>query len=120
LAIEVGSWKSRLGPFYCDRSKSVKNPTAKAQKRFLNEPFLCLAAAQKCAAKLTPADSHFLSGSGIYLSQEGFVNFDSASQSIIDSHFEHRSQGEKGEKQNRLGKGAASPNSQNPTERGIT
>jgi tRNA-uridine 2-sulfurtransferase len=48
---------------YCDRSKSVKNPTAESQERFLNEPFLCEAAAQ--AAKLTPADSHFLGGSSI-------------------------------------------------------
>jgi hypothetical protein len=48
---------------YCDNSKSVKNPTAESQKRFLNEPFLCEAAAQ--AAKLTPADSHFLGGSSI-------------------------------------------------------
>ena len=55
----------------------------------------------------------------IYREQEGFVNLDSASQSIIDSHFEQHAQEEKGEKQNRLGKGAASPNSQNLTERGI-
>jgi hypothetical protein len=55
----------------------------------------------------------------IYLAQEGLVNFDSASQSIIDSHFEHPSQVEKGEKQNRLGKDAANQNSQNLTERGI-
>jgi hypothetical protein len=69
---------------YCDRSKSVKNATAESQKRFLNEPFLRVAAAQifvsgtrdvfidtarsedqKYAAKLTPADSHFLGGSSI-------------------------------------------------------
>src|SRR5271163_3334456 len=31
---------------YCDRPKSVKNATAESQKRFLNEPFLRVAAAQ--------------------------------------------------------------------------
>jgi hypothetical protein len=58
----------------------------------------------------------------IYPAQEGFVNLDSARQSQIEALRPERgahSPGGKGDEEDRFGKVAASPNSQNLTERGI-
>jgi DNA polymerase III subunit gamma/tau len=58
-----------LPEIYCDRSKSVKNPKEAAQIFDSGTRDVLIDTArseeQKYAAKLTPADSHFLSGSSI-------------------------------------------------------
>jgi undecaprenyl-diphosphatase len=63
--------KSQTQDVYCDRSKSVKN-AKEAARDFVSGTRDVLrdtarSEDQKCAAKLTPADSHFLGGSGITL-----------------------------------------------------
>jgi biotin synthase len=61
--------RSAFAAVYCDRSKSVKNPKEAAQifvsgtRGVLRDT--TRSEDQKCAAKLTPADSHFLGGSSI-------------------------------------------------------
>jgi len=58
----------------------------------------------------------------LYRAQEGFVNLDSARRSKIEAKRSDRrspAPNGQGEKEDRFGKGAASPNSQNLTERGI-
>ena len=55
----------------------------------------------------------------VYRAQEGFVNLDSARQSKIDPNERDHCTPCKASEEDRFGEAAASPNSQNLTERGI-